>query len=381
MVHFYLSSVFVSAILGVILMSVILKVSYGRHLFDNPGSVKSHVIPVPRLGGLSFFPVMVLTFVLMETVQTGLCRFYDFSLFYDRISGYVLFFTGLAMLFLAGISDDLVSVSYRYKLLVQIIAASMFPFSGLWINSLGGLFGIYDIHWSIGWPLTVFFVVYIINAINFIDGIDGLASGLSLIAFFVFSVMCTVSGFFHELILLGGITGVLLVFFFFNMFGSPVRHTKIFMGDTGSMTLGYVISFMILRFMHSGPGFCPWESGCSIIALSTVLLPLLDVIRIVISRILSHRNPFLPDLNHIYDKMVRAGLNRIQAMLVSLFFSIIFIAVSLLYAFSLDISLILVIDIAVWILVNIAVNFFIRRREHTSGSIFHIPYNPPVREK
>lgn len=381
MIVFYLLSLIISIVLAAILIPEVLVISYRKHLFDVPGACKAHNHSVPRLGGVTFYPVIVITSFFLIAVRYTCCSGEDISALSGIFSVGMYFFVGMTILFLAGISDDLVSVSYRYKLLVQIIAASMFPFSGLWINSLGGLFGIYDIHWSIGWPLTVFFVVYIINAINFIDGIDGLASGLSLIAFFVFSVMCTVSGFFHELILLGGITGVLLVFFFFNMFGSPVRHTKIFMGDTGSMTLGYVISFMILRFMHSGPDFSPWESGCSIIALSTVLLPLLDVIRIVISRILSHRNPFLPDLNHIYDKMVRAGLNRTQAMLVSLFFSIIFIAVSLLYAFRQDISFILVIDIAVWILVNIAVNFFIRRREHTSGSIFHIPYNPPVREK
>ncbi len=89
---------------------------------------------------------------------------------------------GLTLLYLSGIKDDLVGLRYRSKFVVQIIAASLIPLSGLWINNLYGLFGIEELTPWLGIPFTILLTVFIVNAINLIDGIDGLASGLSSIS-------------------------------------------------------------------------------------------------------------------------------------------------------------------------------------------------------
>lgn len=97
-------------------------------------------------------------------------------------------------MYLVGVADDLVGVGYRYKFVIQILAALLFPLSGLWINDLGGLLGLHEIPAYIGMPLTVFLTVYITNAINLIDGIDGLASGLSCIALGLLIIVCALVG-------------------------------------------------------------------------------------------------------------------------------------------------------------------------------------------
>ena len=98
------------------------------------------------------------------------------------------------LLYLIGVADDLVGVGYRYKFVVQVFTAILLVLPGAWINSLGGLFGIYMLPSWVGIPLTVLIVVYITNAINLIDGIDGLASGLSCIALTVLAAICISNG-------------------------------------------------------------------------------------------------------------------------------------------------------------------------------------------
>lgn len=380
MIIFYFLSVLISVVLAALLIPRVLVISYKKQLFDLPSARKVHNLPIPRLGGITFYPIVVITFFLLAAF-----RFTHFG--YDEpvplcnlFFVFTLFFVGMTLLFLVGVADDLVSVSYRYKFLVQILASLLLPVSGLYINNLGGIFGIHQVHWVFGYAMTVFLCVYVINAINLIDGIDGLASGLSLIALFFFSLMCLMQKSYTQLILLGSIFGVLFVFFFFNVFGRAERKHKIFMGDTGSLILGYIISFFLVHFMYESPSFSQWEDGYAIVALSSVMVPLFDVIRIVVSRLRSHRNPFLPDKNHIHHKVLRTGLNRIQTMAVILGISLFFVVINILLVRVLNYTVILIIDFVVWICINVCINWFIRRHEHSTGSILHIPYNPPKEE-
>ena len=237
--------------LSAFLIPKILVIAFRKRLFDVPDSRKDHVGAIPRLGGISFYPIIFFCFAFCEAIiisfiagNAGIMA--DPSLFIQIL----LLFCGLILLYLIGITDDLIGVRYRKKFLVQFLVASFFPLGGLYINDLYGLFGIEAITPWIGIPLTLLFVVFITNAINLIDGIDGLASGLCMVAFL------TLGGFFFAnqiwvLALLAFITvGVLIPFFYYNVFGKAERCRKIFMGDTGSLTLGYLLSFLAMGFSH-----------------------------------------------------------------------------------------------------------------------------------
>lgn len=381
MIVFYFLAVLISIVLAALLIPKVLVISYKKQLFDLPSARKVHNLPIPRLGGITFFPIVLITFCLLSAVRFTYFRIDAPEQLESFFFMFMLFFVGMTILFLVGVADDLVAVSYRYKFLVQILAAALFPASGLYINNLGGIFGIYEIHWALGYALTIFLCVYVTNAINLIDGIDGLASGLSLISLSVFSLLCFIEESYIYMILLGSIFGVLLVFFLFNVFGRAERKHKIFMGDTGSLILGYIISFMLVHFMHESEFYSPWKNGFAMIALSSVLVPLFDVIRIVISRLRSHRHPFLPDKNHIHHKVLRTGLGRRATMLTILGISLFFIAINVLLVGYLNYTVILILDLAIWVGINITINYFIRRHEHSHGGILHIAYEPPHEEQ
>lgn len=380
MIIFYLLSILVSIVLAALLIPRVLVISYKKKLFDLPDARKVHNLPIPRLGGITFYPIVVIAFFLLAAFRFTYFEYDEPIPLSNLFFVFTLFFVGMTLLFLVGVADDLVSVSYRYKFLVQILASLLMPVSGLYINNLGGIFGIHEINCFWGYILTVFLCVYVINAINLIDGIDGLASGLSLIALFCFTILCLIQKSYTHLILLGSIFGVLFVFFFFNVLGRAERRHKIFMGDTGSLILGYIISFFLIYFMYESDDFYQWEDGYSMIAISSVMVPLFDVIRIVISRLRSHRNPFMPDKNHIHHKILRTGLSKIQTMITILCISAFFIVINIFLVRFLNYTIILVFDLVMWIMINVCVNWFIRRHEHTKGSILHISYDPPLEE-
>lgn len=151
-----------------------------------PSERKVHKRAIPRLGGVSFFPTILLSScgVFALRILMG----YDVpTLRAVYLLPECLFLVcGMTLLYLTGIADDLVGVRYRQKFVIQIICASFFPLAGLWINNFYGLFGLYALPAWIGMPFTVLLVVFVTNAINLIDGIDGLASGLSSVALLVF---------------------------------------------------------------------------------------------------------------------------------------------------------------------------------------------------
>lgn len=203
----------IAVVLARIIIPRILIISLRKRLFDTPDARKVHKRPVSRLGGVSFFPVILFT----GTFLIGICYMTRWVSLVDIARHWVqiLFMcTGLTLLFIVGIADDLIGVRYRQKFLVQLIAASMFPLAGLYINDFYGLFGIHAVSPFIGVPLTLVLVIFITNAINLIDGIDGLASGLSMVALSVFGTLAVIDDRWMSALLAFTTVGVLLPFFF-----------------------------------------------------------------------------------------------------------------------------------------------------------------------
>ena len=235
-----------SAACGFVMIPQIMNYCKQKNLYDIPNSRKVHQNAVPRLGGISFLPSMLLAFFLVTLVMSPYTTSSEGTVTISLWSAY--FLISLLLIYSVGIVDDLIGLNAKIKFIVQIVAAAIIPMSGLYINTLYGLWGIYEIPFELGAPLTVFIMVFIMNAINLIDGIDGLAASLSFLALGGFLMSFLREGMFVYCILIAGLMGVLLPYSYFNIFGKVERNRKIFMGDSGSLTLGFILSFLFVKF-------------------------------------------------------------------------------------------------------------------------------------
>ena len=347
--------------LGMVIIPRILVISHKKRLYDVPDARKVHTMPVPRLGGLSFFPVILMSMFLVIGFRLYFWDMDTSSLSFNMLYEYLFLFVGMTLLYLVGVCDDLVGVGYRYKFAVQIAAALLLVLSGNWFDSLGGLFGIYSVPAWIGMPFTVFIVVYITNAINLIDGIDGLASGLCCIALSVLSVIFFLRGQYVYALLAICTLGILMPFWCYNVFGNANRGHKLFMGDAGSLTLGYVISFLIIHMSVTNEVSPTLSNPYMVIAFSTVLVPLLDVIRVVLHRLREHKNPFLPDKNHFHHKLLRTGMRVRMVMVTILGIAVSFIGLNAWLAWQMNITFLLGINLIVWWSLHLTINCFIAK--------------------
>ena len=347
--------------LGMVIIPRILVISHKKRLYDVPDARKVHTMPVPRLGGLSFFPVILMSMFLVIGFRLYFWDVNVSGLSFNMLYEYLFLFVGMTLLYLVGVCDDLVGVGYRYKFAVQIAAAFLLVLSGNWFDSFGGLFGIYSVPVWMGMPFTVFIVVYITNAINLIDGIDGLASGLCCIALSVLSVIFFLRGQYVYALLAICTLGILMPFWCYNVFGNANRGHKLFMGDAGSLTLGYVISFLIIHMSVTNEVSPTLSNPYMVIAFSTVLVPLLDVIRVVLHRLREHKNPFLPDKNHFHHKLLRTGMRVRVVMVTILGIAVSFIGLNAWLAWQMNITFLLGINLILWSSLHLTINCFIAK--------------------
>ena len=354
--------------LGMVIIPRILVISHKKRLYDVPDARKVHTMPVPRLGGLSFFPVILMSMFLVIGFRLYFWDVNVSGLSFNMLYEYLFLFVGMTLLYLVGVCDDLVGVGYRYKFAVQIAAAFLLVLSGNWFDSFGGLVGIYSVPVWVGVPFTVFIVVYITNAINLIDGIDGLASGLCCIALSVLSVIFFLRGQYVYALLAICTLGILMPFWCYNVFGNANRGHKLFMGDAGSLTLGYVISFLIIHMSVTNEVSPTLSNPYMVIAFSTVLVPLLDVIRVVLHRLREHKNPFLPDKNHFHHKLLRTGMRVRMVMVCIIAISAFFILLNSSLAWRVDITYLFFLNLFCWSILHVGLNGLIKRNRERKES-------------
>lgn len=349
---------FLSAVLGWLFIPRVLILSHRKRLFDIPDERKMHNMPIPRLGGITFLPILLICVCMVFGIWVMMDMSYDLRGFHLLLVRFILLFVGMMMLFLVGVVDDLIGVSYQAKFMVQIACAVLFPLSGLWIHDLTGLFWLGEIPAWLGIPLTVFVVVYVTNAINLIDGVDGLAAGICFVALLTLGMAAMMRAQYLFMVVAFGMLGILLPFWLFNVFGNVERGNKIFMGDTGSLTLGYLVSFLLIYMAGEADILFPREM--LIIGLSTMLVPMFDIVRVVMARIRNHRNPFLPDKNHIHHKILRTGIGPRLTMFILILVSVAMVLITIWAVWvRIPTTWIFFIDVAFWLAFDYTVNYFI----------------------
>lgn len=347
-----------------VLIPQILLISFRKKLFDQPDARKIHHNVVPRLGGIAFMPVVVFTIAFLLGVSLLLGNDSILVALRGEVLEFAFGMCALILLYLVGIADDLIGVQYRAKFMVQILCAVLLVTSGVWINNLYGLFGIHELPRAVGWPLTVFVVVFIINAVNLIDGIDGLASGLSGVALFFYGMVFIGMERYMYAMLAFVTLGALVSFFYYNVFGNAEKHKKIFMGDTGSLTIGIILSFLCVSLARSGGvGVARATAETFVWAFVPLLVPCFDVVRVVLHRARNRQPLFLPDMNHIHHKLLRAGMPQWRAMLTILFTSVVFVVSNVWLCSTVNVNILLLGDVLVWTVANIWLSKYINKRE------------------
>ncbi|MBR0048487.1 MAG: undecaprenyl/decaprenyl-phosphate alpha-N-acetylglucosaminyl 1-phosphate transferase [Prevotella sp.] len=341
-----------SALCGLIFIPLIIRFCRMRGLYDKPSPRKIHSHAVPRLGGISFLPTMLMALmvamaVIHRTSEDGQLTLSLWS---------VYFFISLTIVYCIGLVDDLFCVGALTKFFFQIVAAVIIPMSGLYINNMYGFCGIHEVPLIVGGPFTVFLLVFAMNAINLIDGIDGLAGGLSFIALAGFQICFYREELWPYCILIAGLMGVVVAFLFFNVFGSAEHGNKIFMGDSGSLTLGFILGFLLVKFSMHNPNVMPFRHDSLQLSYTLLIVPVFDVVRVSLLRLFHHRPIFDADKNHFHHKLMRAGLSQHMALIVILSLSLGYIVLNVVLSRWLFMSHIVVIDIILWLIIHMIIN-------------------------
>lgn len=267
-------------------------------LNDKPGVRSSHHKSTPTMAGFSFFIALVIVIFFL--------KYYDL----DAIA--LNFIAGITVVFIVGFKDDLVVSSPRAKLLGQFIAISFLFIDGMFQNiNLNGFLEMETLN-----PYASFICLYvlllgIINSFNLIDGVDGLSSTIGIIIFMVYAFIFFVTGLFFYGLLCISLIAILCAYLVYNFSESK----KIFMGDTGSLLIGFCISFFTLKCLSMDasrftsidllPNFMAYNK--LLLVLVIMFIPFFDTTRVIGIRILQRRSPFYPDRNHVHHVFMDAG--------------------------------------------------------------------------
>jgi UDP-N-acetylmuramyl pentapeptide phosphotransferase/UDP-N-acetylglucosamine-1-phosphate transferase len=299
-----------------LLIPSIIRICYERHLCDDPAinHRKLHLHATPTLGGVAIFAAVFITFMIST---------YTFQKWVPFLAA------GLIILFFSGIKDDIAVISPLKKLILQIAAIMLVIVpNGLVISNLGGVFGIHQIPYWGGILLTAFTMIVVTNAYNLIDGVDGLAGGVGFIACTFFAWWFWQAGMMTESVLAITLAGSLIGFLWYNF--SPA---SIFMGDTGSQIIGFLLGFLAVSLVSKGVASAssvPFRHAVPVLVLAVLIVPLYDTLRIFIIRVLKMKSPFHPDRLHIHHQLLDTGFNHKGTCFVIYGFNLAIIALALL---------------------------------------------------
>ncbi|HAX93886.1 MAG TPA: undecaprenyl/decaprenyl-phosphate alpha-N-acetylglucosaminyl 1-phosphate transferase [Bacteroidales bacterium] len=293
----------------------VIRVVRERHLEDKPGNHKIHKRDVPTLGGIGIFAGFLIGFLV-------------------GINGYMVglsyFAAAAVLLFFVGIKDDLVFLNPPKKVAGEFASAVIVAvFTDIHFTHLHGFLGATDIGPVNSYILTIIVIIVIINAVNLIDGIDGLAASVGIIASLVFGVFFFLSGDYGYTVMAAALLGALIAFLRFNLSEGP---NKIFMGDTGSLVIGFTLAVFAIRFnelVAQGSSVMKLESAPSL-SIAVLIIPLFDTVRVITLRLHYHQSPLTADHRHIHHMMLRAGFSHRKATLYISLFNLFAIAVAFL---------------------------------------------------
>lgn len=282
-------------------------------LLDHPdNNRKVHTVAKPLVGGLGIVTGVLVTMLLFFPVMK-----------------YISLIVSILLILGMGVLDDRFDISFKWRFVVQITATviTLHYFPGMNLRSFGNLFGFGPVEAPavLVVPLTIFCTVGVINSINMIDGVDGLAGTTSLLAFIAFGILAWLNGMPAFMLLSLAFAGALAAFLRFNWYPS-----RLFMGDAGSMTLGFVLAFFAIQITQR-----PDSVVSPVASLMVLTVPITDTLTVMTKRVMKGKSPFSPDKTHFHHLLKDMGFSHSGIVLIimgiSVIFSLLAICASLLH--------------------------------------------------
>jgi UDP-GlcNAc:undecaprenyl-phosphate GlcNAc-1-phosphate transferase len=293
------------ALVGVfILIPLLVPLANRFGLVDKPHGRKQHEVATPMHGGLTILLVLVITAAIFHDLSSS--------------QAWAFYLAG-GLLILVGVVDDVKDLPWRVRVGAQVLAAlGMVFLGGVSVQQLSDVFGVKDFALGLlSIPVTVFVVVGVVNALNMADGIDGLAGGQALVSVVLFCCFALYAGNFAAAERLLTVAGSVIGFLCWNLRRPGLPRAEVFLGDAGSMLLGFIIAWNAVRLSQNpahpvSPVLGPW----------TIALPLIDTCSLILRRLKQGRSPFYADRDHLHHLMLEAGYTptkiALGGMLVSL---------------------------------------------------------------
>lgn len=293
-----LFATFGSIFLSLLLMPCVIKIAHKKKLMAIPCGRSSHKNAVPTLGGISIFISVTLITVLYSIVNNNV-----------ELMPLIL---ALKILFFLGVNDDLMTISAKTKFIGQILVSALVIYiTDLRIETWNGIFGVYELNNVFSFFITLFVFILVINAYNLIDGIDGLAGAIGVTVSAFFSFFFYYNNAIGLAVVSVSLLGALLVFIKFNL----STKNKIFMGDTGSMIVGFLLVFLSVKFLKTNYAIdANYKfNNPEIIVVALLFYPLIDTFRIFFVRKLIYKtSPFIADKNHIHHRILTINFKHFE---------------------------------------------------------------------
>ena len=303
-----------------LVMPSVIKLAIKKRILTGGGGRNSHEGFTPNIGGIAIFIGLLLSnlFLLGFYIQeiSSESPFLDLDSFHKFLS-YIIVTVSCIVMFIVGLSDDLTSLSSRFRFAIQLIVAFCFTYYGdIRIESLNGLFGIHDLSYLVSIIFSMIVVIFIINSFNLTDGLDSLATTLGIYILTSFGILFLLSNHFYDATLCFSGVSSLFAFWFYNK-----PPAKIFMGDSGSLVIGVIIAYSAIKLCNF-----PIDTSGNInpvFILCVIAYPSIDTLRVFLVRMCSGRSPFAADRNHIHHLLVDKEFNHGWAA----FFAVMYCAV------------------------------------------------------
>lgn len=291
---FYILPFIIAAMAVFVVHPSLVKIAHMKSIVDNPDARKLNKVPVPVLGGVAVFFGIIFSLSIAGYYVEGMNIPFELIL-------------AMMIMLYTGVGDDILQLSPRLRFALQIFVVCLMMFHcGIYIDDFHGLWGVDELSWYVAVALTIFSCVGIINSINLIDGVDGLCSGYGVFASMMFAVCFMLMGDVSYAVLAFAVAGAIFPFMLHNMFGEKY---KMFLGDGGSLVLGFICSLYVMRIIQSGDDVV---SGSTIsFTLAVLSIPVFDTVRVMVARIVNHRSPFSPDKTHLHHMFISLGYSHV----------------------------------------------------------------------
>jgi len=327
-----------------LVMPSVIKLAIKKRILTAGGGRNAHEGFTPNIGGIAIFFGLLLSnlfllgfYIKAQTLDTSILDVNSL----DKFLAYIHVTTACIIMFIVGLSDDLTSLSSRIRFFIQIIVAFCFTYlADIRIETLGGLFGIYEISYIVSIIFSMIVVIFIINSFNLTDGLDSLATSLGIFILLSFAILFLINDHFYDATLCFAGVSSLCAFLFYNK-----PPAKIFMGDSGSLVIGVIIAYSAIQLCN-----LPIDLNGAInpvFVLCIIAYPAVDTLRIFTVRILSGKSPFTADRNHIHHLLIDKGFNHGWASFFAVSYCVILSCICYMFIENATLSFIVMVPLAI----------------------------------